>query len=108
MPDPDPLDAGTPQEDPPGPLYELRLGPNACDICEELSGLYPHPPSVPLHTKCECTVSDAGVGGGDSGCETVIRNVQWEEQEYTAEQVLFDDTCGEDAGYVEVRPEGED
>lgn len=67
-----------------GPVYELVNGPNACDICTAMAGLYPTPPDVPIHVKCECTVEMVDPEDPD-GVTYEVRNVQWDEESWTEE-----------------------
>lgn len=78
------------------PVYELVLGPNACDICEGMAGIYPAPPSVPIHVKCECTVEMVDPEDQE-GTTYEVRNVQWDQEHWTEEVEGRIDNCGEPA-----------
>ena len=75
------------------PVYELVNGPDPCDICTGLAGLYPTPPKVPIHFKCACTVHMVDPEDPD-GTSYEVRNVQWDEARWTEEIAGTLDNCG--------------
>lgn len=94
-----------------GPVYELVNGPNACDICISLAGIYPAAPHVPIHFMCNCTVEMIDPEDPD-GTTYEVRNVEWDTEKWTEEVPGVLSNCGAEAkdvsfdleNYADVTP----
>lgn len=75
------------------PVYELVNGPDPCDICVSIAGFYPVPPDVPIHLGCECTVRTLDAEGAED-VTYEVRNVEWDEEEWTEEVQGAISNCG--------------
>jgi hypothetical protein len=67
--------------------YRLENGPNPCDVCVQRAGVYPSPPDVPFHVRCDCSVV-AVKRGDDRNCRFEIRNPTWDSSSYYEEAMV--------------------